>query len=1112
MVNFIIDTGSSVSILSSTDFEKVTQDSSFTVVPNSNTFTGESFTQDSVTAKGYTFPSVTISLGSYSYPDLKDVNFYVSEVNKVSVLGKDLLFQNDLVLDAYHLTREKYLREESGALYNSIPPHVLEVSTSMPGFGVQFGEDFTKKRAVMDAITKDFPELFDGSHFGHGLNVPPLKIHINEKATYREQGRRFLSADKVAILDKEIKMLLDRGIIKKVLDESLKYICNVVIVDQKDAYRVCHDLTSVNDISEGNAFPLPAIDHILPELVGCKCFATLDLQKGFFQLPLDKDSQTHTAFYGPRNEVYYFTRVPFGLKTAPCLFQSSMQHILRDLHGKTCIVYIDDIIVFAKDDRELAGRLYDVFTCLNESKVALNQLKCKIGFRSVTYLGYEVNGSAYTLKKERLEIQGEPSRPKTVSKLRSFLGAYSAFRNFIPNFAQRETIFAKMASTNLAGNAKLVWNDEANEAFDEFIKMLKNPKILQISDPTKRFFLFTDASIRGIGAVLCQESISNEVENLSLASQEPLGKKDNNLMLAFQAPFFFNGSNIDLSPVAILSSTFTDTEKNWSTIEIELYGIVFALRKWKEMVGVSAVEVFFDHKNLLYLTNAKAAKVFRWKIELFNFQLNFHWIAGHHNSIADYLSRLTVDDPRKVFSLKGASTDGDTLLLKELKEKLIRIYHGGSQGHLGIKTTVAMMKKNNHNWVNLKNDVKKFISLCPTCQINSPKSNVASDSYNIASRPWEKLVVDYLGPLPEQNGYKYILVCTDSFSRFTELRASSNVKAADFADFIINVIFPRYGVPRVIQSDNASNFAAQLNADLATLLGYSHVFSTPYNSPENGTVEVTNRIIGKHLRDFLATLANKKNWLNYIPLIQRILNFSYNPVIDTYPAQCLYGDRLDTIPISNFTSPEPMVDTHTAIKKLSADLAAVVRAVSLIREKEKRSRLSKLNKKKLSSEMELEVGDFVLIQGDKKHPRKLDTIWTGPFEIIDLGPHTSVTVKGLIDGKTFSRPKSMVKQFFVPEENALEYATNVAVFNTTLSNNTWAVQEIVSHKPPIELTPDNFKSVKYVVIWHGWSSPTEEPYDLIKTTSALIYYLESSGYSEIVPLLEATLPEESDSD
>ena len=185
--------------------------------------------------------------------------------------------------------------------------------------------------------------------------------------------------------------LVDEMLKKGVIEDSVSpWSAPIVLVKKKDgSTRFCVDYRKLNDVTVKDPYPLPRIDDTLDALGGAKYFSTLDLCSGYHQLPMAPADTEKTAFSTPDGH-YQFTVMPFGVCNGPSSFQRLMNVVLRGLIWRTCLVYLDDIIVFRSTFKEHVARLKEVFERLEDAGLRLKPSKCYVLRSEVEFLGHIV--------------------------------------------------------------------------------------------------------------------------------------------------------------------------------------------------------------------------------------------------------------------------------------------------------------------------------------------------------------------------------------------------------------------------------------------------------------------------------------------------------------------------------------------------------------------------------------------------------------------------------------------------------------------------------------------------------------------------------------------------
>ena len=225
---------------------------------------------------------------------------------------------------------------------------------------------------------------------------------------------------------------MDIGVIEPV--PHSEWATPVVPVIKKDgSVRLCGDFkVTVNPALTAEQYPLPVIEDLFAGLAGGKTFSKIDLNQAYLQMPVVTESQELLTINTHRG-LYRYRRLPFGITSAPAVFQRAMDQILSGLSGVQC--YLDDILVTGRDEQEHLTNLENTLKRLGEYGLRVRQKKCDFFKPAVEYLGHVIDADGlHTAPSKVTAIAGAPA-PENIGQLRSFLGMLNYYGKFIPHLA-----------------------------------------------------------------------------------------------------------------------------------------------------------------------------------------------------------------------------------------------------------------------------------------------------------------------------------------------------------------------------------------------------------------------------------------------------------------------------------------------------------------------------------------------------------------------------------------------------------------------------------------------------------------------------------------------------
>ncbi|KAL4101311.1 hypothetical protein QTP88_021331 [Uroleucon formosanum] len=369
----------------------------------------------------------------------------------------------------------------------------------------------------------------------------------------------------------------------------------------KPQFRVCVDFRRLNQLTIGDAFPIPRIDEILDQLGRSRYYTTLDLASGYHQVPIRPQDCEKTGFSTDKGH-FEFVRMPFGLCGAPSTFQRLMNNVLTGLNGTKAFVYLDDIIIYAVDLVQHEARLEEVFQRLREFNLQLQPSKCQFLRHEVVYLGHLITDAGVKPDPTKISCVRDHPVPRNPTEIKRFLGLSGYYRRFIEKYSQ----IAKPMTTLLKKGQPFEWTAECQTAFETLVQKLVTAPILQYPNFEEPFILTTDASQYAIGSIISQGEIGHDL------------------------------------PIAYASRTLNKAEQNYSTTEKELLSIVWSVKHFRPYLLGRKFRIYTDHQPLTWLFNVKdpGSRLMRWRLKLAEYQYEVIYKPGATNTNADALSRM----------------------------------------------------------------------------------------------------------------------------------------------------------------------------------------------------------------------------------------------------------------------------------------------------------------------------------------------------------------------------------------------------------------------------------------------------------------------------------------
>ncbi|WVZ93518.1 hypothetical protein U9M48_039490 [Paspalum notatum var. saurae] len=328
-------------------------------------------------------------------------------------------------------------------------------------------------------VVCDYPDVFSEE-----LGLPPdrdvefkIDLVLGTAPVSRRPYR--MAPNELRELKVQLQEHLDKGFIRP---SSSPWGCLVLFVEKKDqgGKRLCVDYQPLNVVTIKNKYPLPHIDILFDQLAGAKVFSKIDLRSGYYQIKIREEDIPKTAF-STRYGLYEYLVMSFGLTNAPAFFMYMMNSVFMNELDKFVVVFIDDILIYSKSEKEHEEHLKIVLARLREHKLYAKFSKCAFWLKEVSFLGHILSEKGVAVDPSKVKDVLNWNQPETVTEIRSFLGLAGYYHRFVKDFSKT----AKPLTSLTKNNAKYLWSSNCEAAFQTLKKLLTSAPVLAQPDITK---------------------------------------------------------------------------------------------------------------------------------------------------------------------------------------------------------------------------------------------------------------------------------------------------------------------------------------------------------------------------------------------------------------------------------------------------------------------------------------------------------------------------------------------------------------------------------------------------------------------------------------------------
>ena len=726
----------------------------------------------------------------------------------------------------------------------------------------------------------------------------------------------------------EVRRMLQAEVIEPSTSE---WASPVILVPKPDgSLRFCVDYRKLNAVTKRDSYPMPRMDECIDSLGDATLFSTLDCNSGYWQLPIAKDDQDKTTFTCHSGS-FKWRRLPFGLRNAPATFQRAMDIILSGVRWKFCLVYLDDIIVFSATREDHLSHLRSIFKLLREAGATLRLKKCEFFKTQVRYLGHMILPGKLKILQKNLDAIERAKPPKTKTQVRSFLGMCNMYRRFIAAYARIAHPLFQKTKKDAPEHWESLSEDEM-KAFQMLRRCLLTAPILALPKEGRPYTLDTDASSYQVGCCLLQRQpdgtlhpvgywsrvLTSAEKNYSSTEKECLAI----VWAVLHLPPYLEGSRFTIrtdhgalkwlmnlrDPSGRLarwalrlqefdfeiqyrpgsrhaladgpSRLLTDgIDKSHFNDDIPCLPRYSKILKGAKLDAEEAKNVIPTNRDstLVCATRDDLKRPIGVEETLAE-QAKDEYCIWARSQIAHGTQTQFVLDQHGVLTRRSALDGSLQMVVPEsLRKRLMDVAHSApTSAHPGRSKMYQTLRRHFY-WPSMTVDINQWVENCPSCARNRIKDQKHIYKMKLfpASKPLEYVAMDILGPLPRtKHGKRFILVVTDRFTKLTKTEALRTITSLSVAKAFCKTWIYNFGTPKVLLTDNGTQFTSRFFMHVCRILGIEKVFTTEYHPQTNGQAERFNRTLLAALRNYVSE--SQKDWDEWLEPV----TYAYNKQVN----------------------------------------------------------------------------------------------------------------------------------------------------------------------------------------------------------------------------------------
>lgn len=769
-----------------------------------------------------------------------------------------------------------------------------------------------------DSILKDYADVFTG--LGN-IGVYHIELKSGARPT-QDAPRRVPVALKTVVKDK-LDSMTKQGILKKE-EQPTDWISSAVYIHKPNKLRICLDPKELNKHIQIPKYKMPTLDDIMPNLSKATIFSVCDAKDGFLQVRLDDYSSKLTTFHTPFGR-YRWLRLPFGVASAPEEFQRRTHEILEGLHGVYAIA--DDILVTGSGETmELAkaDHYRNIVALLDRCRLRnykLNPEKFKYALNQVSYHGHILTSEGLRPDPGKVEAITSMPHPKDKGEVKRLLGMVNYLSRFCPHLSNLAEPLRNLTKEDM----EFLWTNTHDDAYQRIKTLIATAPTLKYYDIQKEVSVESDASQFGLGCVLTQEGqpVAFASRSMTITEMNYSQMEKEALALTFACEKFdqyLMGRDgitcwTDHKPLeTIMNKQILCAPKRLQRMRLRL-------QKYKIVVKYKPGNTMYisDHlsRSSLPVRPVKTGQQYDiFAVEDGIYEELERIDPSLYNNVTDVtLERVSqhmkTDETMK--ELVKISSQGWPVDKQDVPEELRQfwpyrdeisaqagiVYRGTRviipkamrkdmlekmhASHRGFQATLDRAKDSIF-WPSISNDLKNITEHCETCNEHKPNQQLEPmQSLPNPTKPWTIVSSDIL-TIDSKN----YLVLVDHFSRYFEVELMESM-TAECVIKLFKTQFARHGIPRLVISDNGSQFSSVEFKKFARKWDFMHRTSSPHhprgNSHAESAVKIAKALLRKASDPYMALLEWRNTPNQGSSPVQKLMSRKTRSLIPLKPAE-----------------------------------------------------------------------------------------------------------------------------------------------------------------------------------------------------------------------------------